>query len=174
MESILSGKKTNFEFSDPVHTAKLPMDLAHISDKITMRKRPKRLQSTVPTSCTQTESCVLDVNIQKAWETFSSFRFNEMSPNVVSAVEWTSGKPNQLGACAKITYKDGASWIVRFNELSEKHHRIGYELITADPPTECSSVHGVIQLLRITQTGQTFLTWTTEFSNDADLIVIQD
>ena len=42
LESVLSGKKTSFEFCDAVHTVKLPADLAFVSDKLTMRKKPKR------------------------------------------------------------------------------------------------------------------------------------
>lgn len=109
----------------------------------------QRQQSTVPTACTQTESCVIDVAINKAWEIFSKFEFNKMSPNVVASVEWTDGKPSELGSCAKVTYKDGAVWTIRFNELSEKHHRVGYELIHAEPSSTCSSVQGEIQLLRV-------------------------
>jgi len=134
----------------------------------------KKQISLVPTACTQTESCVLNVSVQKAWDAFAHFKFNEISPNVVAAVEWTEGKAGELGSCAKVSYKDGSSWTVRFSELSEKHHRVCYELIQAEPSVSCTSVQGEIQLLRISQTNQTYLQWTTEFSNDADLVVIQD
>ena len=75
---------------------------------------------------------------------------------------------------ATITYKDGAVWTIRFNELSEKNHRVGYELITSEPSVACTSVQGEIQLLRVTDSDRTYLSWTTEFSNDADLGVIED
>ena len=64
--------------------------------------------------------------------------------------------------------------MLRINELNEKHDRVGYELLSAEPAVSCTSVQGEIQLLRISQTQQTFLSWTTEFSNDADLGIIQD
>ena len=103
-----------------------------------------RIQSTVPTACTQTESTVLDTTIQKAWAKFGSFKFNEISPGVVANVEWTDGIAGQLGSMATITYKDGAVWTIRFNELSEKHHRVGYELIASEPSVACTSVQGEI------------------------------
>ena len=64
-----------------------------------------RQQSTVPTACTNVESCILNVPITKAWEKFCEFKFNELCPNVVASVEWTSGKPMELGAICTITYK---------------------------------------------------------------------
>ena len=133
-----------------------------------------RQMSTVPTSCTQTESTVLPVAISKAWESFSAFKLDALCPGIVAKVEWKDGAAGQLGALAAVTYKDGAVWTVRFNELSEKHHRVGYELLSAEPALSCSSVQGTIEMLRVTDTDQTFVSWTTEFSNDADLIVIED
>ena len=79
-----------------------------------------------------------------------------MAPNVVASVEWTSGKAGELGSMAKVTYKNNSSWTIRFSELSEKHHRICYELVSAEPPTTCTSVQGDIQLLRISQDNTTF------------------
>ena len=130
--------------------------------------------STVPTACTQTESCVIGCNIDKAWAKFGDFAFNAMAPNVVSSVAWNSGKAGEIGSVAKVTYKDGSNWTVRFSEFSEKHHRVCYELISAEPSTTCTSVQGDIQLLRISQDDTTFCSWTTEFSNDADLVIISD
>ena len=131
-------------------------------------------QSTVPTACTSTESTVLPVTINKAWDAFGGFKLHEICPNIVTKVEWKEGEAGKLGALAQITYKDGAVWTIRFNELSEKHHRIGYELLAAEPALTCTSVQGQIELLRVTDSDQTFVSWTTEFSNDADLQVIED
>merc|ERR1711997_497557 len=100
----------------------------------------KKQISLVPTACTQVESCVVPCSIGKAWKAFIHFKLNEMAPNVVANVEWTEGKAGELGSCAKVTYKDGSSWTVRFSELSEKHHRVCYELIVADPSVSCTSV----------------------------------
>ena len=134
----------------------------------------KRQMSLVPTSCTQTESSVLNVPISKAWESFCAFKLDALCPGIVTKVEWKEGGAGQLGAMAAVTYVDGAVWTIRFNELSEKHHRVGYELLAAEPALTCSSVQGTIELLRVTDTDSTFVSWTTEFSNDADLIVIED
>lgn len=133
-----------------------------------------RQMSTVPTACTQTESCVIACSIETAWEKFSAYKLNEMAPKVVASVEWVSGKAGELGGMAKVNYKNNSSWTIRFSELSEKNHKICYELVAAEPPTTCTSVQGEIQLLRISQDNTTYCSWTTEFSNDADLVIIQD
>ena len=114
------------------------------------------------------------MTINKAWESFGSFKLDAICPGIVAKVEWKEGEAGKLGALAAITYKDGAVWTIRFNELSEKHHRVGYELLQAEPALTCTSVQGQIELLRVTDSDNTFVSWTTEFSNDADLQVIED
>ena len=134
----------------------------------------QRQVSIIPTACTQTESCVLDCNILKAWEKLSCFKLNELAPTAVATVEWTEGESGKIGSCAKVTYKDGANWTLRFTEFSEKHHRVCYELMSAEPVVNCTSVQGTMELLRVTDGDKTFLSWNTEFSNDADLCIIED
>ena len=104
----------------------------------------QRMTSTIPTSCTQCESTVLPVSITKAWTKFMAFKLNEIAPGVVSNVEWTEGEAGKLGSCAKVTYVDGAVWTLRFTELSEKHHTVGYELMVAEPSVPCTSVQGTL------------------------------
>jgi len=63
---------------------------------------------------------------------------------------------------------------VRIVELSELHHFISWELLAATPSIHVTSVVNTIKLQRITECNSTFISWETEFSNDADLQVIQD
>lgn len=49
-----------------------------------------------------------------------------------------------------------------------------YELLTAEPAITSSSLQGELQFGAVTSDDTTFLRWTTEFSNDADLAVISD
>ena len=134
----------------------------------------QRKQSTVPTACMQTESTVIDCTIGKAWDLLSGFRLDAMCPGAVTKVEFTEKSAGMIGACAKVTYKDGAVWVLRFDEWSEKNHSVAYELMSAEPATSCTSVQGEISLKRVTMSDGVFISWLTEFSNDADLTIIQD
>ena len=133
-----------------------------------------RKQSTVPTACMQNESAVINLSIGKAWDLLSEFKLDAMCPGTVTKVEWVEKSAGMVGACAKVTYKDGAVWSLRFTEWSEKQHRVAYELMTAEPAVSCTSVQGEIEMKRVSMSDQTFMSWLTEFSNDADLAIIQD
>lgn len=63
-----------------------------------------------------------------------------MCPGAVTKVEWVEKTAGMIGACAKITYKDGAVWTLRFDEWSEKRHSVAYELMSAEPSAACTSI----------------------------------
>jgi len=91
-------------------------------------------------------------------------------PTKVASVEGEA----QVGKTVKITYKDKSEWTVRVVELSELHHFITWEVIETSPSAHVASIVNTIRLQRITDSHSTFLSWETEFSNDADLNVVQD
>ena len=108
------------------------------------------------------------------WGNFRNFRFDLLAPDKVTSVEWVDGTPAKVGSCGKITYGAGTTWTVRLTEVSERHHTIAYEIISAEPALHVTSLQAEIKLLRVSDDNTTFLAWTSEFSNDADLGVIQD
>ena len=133
-----------------------------------------RQKSTVPTSCSQTESTVLEVPLLTAWKHFRDFKLAELAPNKVSSTEFTDGAAGQVGSLVRLTYADGAVFDVRITEISDKYHRIAFELINAEPAATASSAETELEFLAITSDDHTFVRWTTEYSNDADASVIQD
>ena len=128
----------------------------------------------MPTACIQVESAVLDCKIDQGWQLLAEFKLDVMCPGAVTKVEWVEKSAGMIGACAKITYKDGAVWTLRFDEWSEKRHSVAYELMSAEPAAACTSIQGEIEMKRVSMSDQTFVSWLTEFSNDADLTIIQD
>ena len=74
----------------------------------------------------------------------------------------------------KVVYKDGASWLIRINEISEIRHTIGYEVLSTEPAHTATSIQGLIILRAVTSCDSTFIEWQTDFSNDADAQVIAD
>jgi len=133
-----------------------------------------RTASTVPVSTHQVESSVLPVAIDKAWAFFKSLKLETLVPGIVKATNFTQGGPNQLDAIVNIEYTDGAKWMLRIVELSELQHTLGYQVLTTEPAHSVSSIQGLVNLRSVTDDNTTFITWTTDFSNDADATVIYD
>jgi hypothetical protein len=130
--------------------------------------------SKIPSSCSQTESTVLQAPLLKVWSLFRGFAFEKIAPGSVTATTTESGGEGVVGSVIKITYKDGSVWTIRVTEFSERNYTLAYELLTAEPAHNASSVQGEIKLSAVTTDDHTFVSWMTEFSNDADLTVIAD
>ncbi len=97
-----------------------------------------------------------------------------MAPSIVTSTEWTDGDAGRVDSVVKISYANGASWFWRVTELSERNHTLAYELVAAEPATSVSSIVGEMKLSAITDSDQTFLEWSTEYSNDVDAEFIGD
>ena len=130
--------------------------------------------STVPVSLHQRESVVLPVSVDKVWNTLREFKMNEIMPQKVNGTSFTSGGPGQVGSMIQVDWADGAKWTIRVNEISDWHHRFGYEVVSTEPAISTTSVVGLLSMQSVTLDGTTFLQWETEFSNDADAQVISD
>jgi hypothetical protein len=128
--------------------------------------------STVPTSCIQTESTVLAVPAEKAWKSFRELKLDTLAPEYVKTVSGVTA--GTVGSTVDITYQDGAQWQVCITELSDRNYTIVYDVISTEPSMTCTSVEGQIELQSITESNQTFMKWTTIFSNDADAQVMAD
>ncbi|GAA5957572.1 hypothetical protein JCM8115_001363 [Rhodotorula mucilaginosa] len=75
------------------------------------------------------------------------------------------------------TFKDGTSLLVKQEEHSALRHSISYSVITSQPALSYSSVIATITLSEVTTgelAGSTFITWTGQFSSDADAGVVED
>ncbi len=128
----------------------------------------------MPCTCTNTESCVLPGKIDTVWEKFRYWKLETMAPSIVTSTEWTDGDAGRVDSVVKISYANGASWFWRVTELSERNHTLAYELVAAEPATSVSSIVGEMKLSAITDSDQTFLEWSTEYSNDVDAEFIGD
>jgi len=79
-----------------------------------------------------------------------------------------------VGSLRHVVYKDGAEFVFRVVELSDILRQVSYELIETDATVNVSSVLHTIQLHEVTETGQTMISWTTDFSGDCDQHVYND
>ena len=134
----------------------------------------KRVKSQLPCSATNTESCIIPRRIADVWAKIRYWKFEEIAPNNVAATEWTDGAAGRVDSTVKLTYTNGANWYLRVTELSERNHTLAYELIMADPAIDVSSIVGEMSLEAVTDSDETFFTWSTEYSNDVDAEFIAD
>ena len=140
--------------------------------------RQLNFQSLMPTSV---ESCSMIVPensmgthalVQTETVRFEDMRYrtvvldeNAMTPFVCGAA---------VGSLRRVVYKDGAEFVFRIVEISDVQRVVAYELIETDATVNVSSVLHTIQVHEVTETGETFLSWTTEFSGDCDQHVFSD
>ena len=134
----------------------------------------ERVKSMVPCTCTNTESTVINQRIGDLWNKFRHWDLGSLVPSIVSGTEWTDGASGRVDSTVKVTYVNGAIWYWRVTELSERNHTIAYELVAAEPSITVSSIVGEISLQAVTDDDQTFVRWSTEYSNDVDADFIGD
>ncbi len=133
-----------------------------------------RQGSSVPVSTHQVESTVLAVPLDTAWTFFRSLQLEKIAPGKVTSTQFTQGAAGQIDSILQINYADGARWELRIVEISELEHSIGYQVISTEPSHQVTSIQGQVKLARVTDDNSTFLQWITDFSNDADAVVISD
>ena len=133
-----------------------------------------RAGSSVPVSTHQVESTVLPVPLDKAWSMFKTFKLEKMVPSKIKSTKFTTGGPGQLDSVVQLDYMDGAKWELEIQEISNVTCTLGYQVLSTEPAHQVTSIQGQIHLRAVTDENQTFVQWTTDFSNDADASVILD
>ena len=69
---------------------------------------------------------------------------------------------------------DGTSQVIQITEISQLTRLIAYSVISSEPSVTYSSANHEISLMEVTTSNQTFIEWSTNFSNDASIEVIED
>ena len=176
---------TDFPFFETPPQQRTPKDptraLSHthpshcLSTSISPTMAEIKETSKIPTSCTQTESTVLPCPLPKAWALFRDLALHTIAPQQIAATSWESGTTAaHVGSVLKVTYQDGSVWRLRVTDFSERNHSVAYEVLDVEPAVTTASRQGELTFTAVTSDDTTFFTWTTEFSNDADLAVISD
>ncbi|KAL8680517.1 MAG: hypothetical protein Q9186_003316 [Xanthomendoza sp. 1 TL-2023] len=135
-----------------------------------------RMSSTpIPTSTFVTESAVIPTQLSHVWHLIKLQDFSSWWSKLQGA-EFIKGASPETDV-VKWTFKDGTVLDVKQEEHSAIDHYITYSVIVASPALSYSSVISTIRCYPITSgtdEGQTFVTWTANFSSDADAGVIED
>lgn len=80
----------------------------------------------------------------------------------------------QVNSIRTVTYQDKTVQKVQLLELSDARHEVSWQLIDSVPATSVMSSQHSIRLSPITTDNSTFIEWSTVFSKDANIDVLED
>ncbi|KAH7407023.1 hypothetical protein DE146DRAFT_417037 [Phaeosphaeria sp. MPI-PUGE-AT-0046c] len=129
----------------------------------------------IPTSTSVSESAVIEAPFSDVWHLIKLQDFSKFW-SALEKSEFVKGTSDEADV-VKWAFKDGTAVEVKQEEHSSIDHFITYSVISAQPELSYSSVVSTIRAYPVTSgkhEGQTFITWSGNFSSDADASVIQD
>ncbi|KAJ4288397.1 hypothetical protein N0V90_011632 [Kalmusia sp. IMI 367209] len=132
--------------------------------------------SRIPTSTSVSESAVIEAPFSAVWHLIKLPAFSTFWSKLEKSEEIKSGTSPETDI-VKWTFKDGTVLDVKQEEHSSIDHFITYSVISSQPALSYTSVVSTIRAYPVTSgkhEGHTFVTWTGNFSSDADAGVIED
>ncbi|KAK3323739.1 hypothetical protein B0T19DRAFT_426823 [Cercophora scortea] len=121
------------------------------------------------------ESAVIRAPLSHVWHFIKLPAFDSFW-SAISKSEHVKGVSDETDV-VKWTFKDGNVVEVKQDEHSNLDHFITYSTINAEPELTYSGVVSTIRCWAVTSgefENSTFVRWTSKFSSDADLGVIED
>ncbi|KAL8878493.1 MAG: hypothetical protein Q9198_003704 [Flavoplaca austrocitrina] len=133
------------------------------------------MSTAIPTSTSITESAVIPAHLSHVWHFIKLQDFHTFWSKLKGS-DFVKGASPETDV-VKWEFKDGTMLDVKQEEHSSIDHYITYSIIASTPALSYSSVVSTIRCYPITSgaaEGQTFVTWSGNFSSDADAGVIED
>mmetsp|Transcript_15729 Transcript_15729/g.49232 ORF Transcript_15729/g.49232 Transcript_15729/m.49232 type:complete len:154 (+) Transcript_15729:26-487(+) len=129
----------------------------------------------VPTASHVQESTIVNGSHWTVWGLIRSMKF-EWCGEVVSAT--SDSEALTVGTVMTYTYADGTTQSVQIVELSDLLRFVTYQMVASTPAVSYTSALFKIQVYEVTvpvgAEAQSYVEWTTDYSNDADAAVIVD
>ncbi|KAL1592395.1 hypothetical protein SLS60_011474 [Paraconiothyrium brasiliense] len=129
----------------------------------------------IPTSTSVSESAVIEAPFSAVWHLIKLHDFSKFWSKLDKSELVKSTSPET--DVVKWTFQDGTVLEVKQEEHSSIDHFITYSVISSQPALSYTSVMSTIRAYPVTSgnhEGHTFITWTGNFSSDADAGVIED
>merc|ERR1711997_1420257 len=133
-------------------------------------------QQDTPSAARVWESAVLNVDIDVVWKSVRAVTFEWASDVKKTEI---NGDASAVGGTRTINYADGTKQTVQIMEISDLNRSIAYTVISSEPAVTYTSATHQIQVREVTNPvkdvkAQTFVEWTSDFSNDAKINIIED
>ncbi|KAF1942937.1 Bet v1-like protein [Clathrospora elynae] len=133
------------------------------------------MSGSIPTSTSVSESAVIEAPFSDVWHLIKLQDFSKFWSRLEKS-EFVKGASEETDI-VKWSFKDGTVLEVKQEEHSSIDHFITYSVISSQPAASYSSVVSTIRAYPVTSgshAGHTFITWSGNFSSDADANAIQD
>ncbi|KAL8863366.1 MAG: hypothetical protein Q9178_000046 [Gyalolechia marmorata] len=133
------------------------------------------MTTAIPTATSLTESALIPAQLSHVWHFIKLQDFHVFWSKLKSS-EFVKGMSPETDI-VKWEFKDGTVLEVKQEEHSAIDHYITYSIISSTPALSYSSVVSTVRCYPVTSgsaEGQTFVTWSANFSSDADAGVIED
>merc|ERR1712013_122354 len=133
-------------------------------------------QQDIPSSTHVSESAVLNASKDAVWAVIRDVTFKFASD--VKSVD-VSGDASAVGGTRTINYADGTKQTVLIVELSDLRSSVPYTVTASEPAVSYSSASHTIVVKEVSNpadgvVAQSFVEWTSDYSNDAKVSVIED
>ncbi|GAB5034700.1 bet v1-like protein [Nannochloropsis oceanica] len=120
------------------------------------------------------ESHVIPAPITDVWSVIKSMKM-ETWWSLLDKVTSDSSAPGlSIGSTYTLHFKDGTAWGIVIMEASELHKSVSFELVSSNPSISVSSALHKLSCKPVTATNQSFISWSTDFSNDASADTVLD
>ncbi|KAK1834202.1 hypothetical protein QBC39DRAFT_253247 [Podospora conica] len=132
-------------------------------------------QKAVATTNEVVESAVIRAPISHVWHFLKLAEFDKFW-SAIKKSEHVKGVSDETDV-VRWTFTDGNFVDVKLDEHSTLDHYITYSVINAEPELSYSSVVNTVRCWAVTSgefQDSTFVRWTSKFTSDADIGVIED
>ena len=132
-------------------------------------------QKAVATTNEVIESAVIRAPLSHVWHFLKLAEFDKFW-GAIKKSEHVKGVSDETDT-VRWTFKDGNVVEVKQDEHSTLEHYITYSVIDAEPELSYSSVVNTVRCWAVTSgefQDSTFVRWTSKFTSDADIGVIED
>lgn len=133
--------------------------------------------NSIPSSARVWESSVIAADKDTVFESVKKCTF-PWSTSVVHKSTEIKGDANAVGGTRIIKYSDGTSQTLQILEISALSRTVTWSVIASEPAVEYTSATHQMTVKEVTnpsgKSKESFVEWTTDFSNDAKIGVIED
>jgi hypothetical protein len=119
------------------------------------------------------ESAVINAAVDTVWGLIRPLTF-AFNTRVAGAEVEDKKSASEVGAVVRVTYKDGTVQRLKVVEISDAGYSVSWDVVESIPAVTVMAATHTVKLRRVTDVNATFIEWTTDFSKDAGLDVIQD
>lgn len=126
-----------------------------------------------PCGSTILASAIVKEDIEALWNQLQTMDFSWM-PHLVECINENKGEAVKIDDLRTLKFDDGTVQIIAIRGLDSYDHTAMWELVSSDPAVSYSGAIYAVHLVKVTMTGETFMQFTSEFTNDASAAVMMD